>query len=188
MAVPRRCLGPTRSDPASHTITLRVHPGSWCGLTKPSEHHSDGGPAQESEAVSVQAFPILGKTAAAVEPSDGSLDDPAFGQHDEFVEFGTLDDFQVDLAANGLQSVLEFRALIAAVGIQLQQERVEPKQAAHQQHSAVAVLDVGRMNDRLHQQTLRVDDEVSLLAFDLLARVIPRRVDRTPPFSAPLAL
>jgi hypothetical protein len=33
-----------------------------------------------------------------------------------------------------------------------------------------------------------VDEEMALLAFDLLARVIARRVDARPPFSAPFTL
>jgi hypothetical protein len=44
------------------------------------------------------------------------------------------------------------------------------------------------MDDRLHQQALRVDQDVPLLAFDPLARVKSRRIERTPPFSALLTL
>jgi hypothetical protein len=36
----------------------------------------------------------------------------------------------------------------------------------------------------VHQQALRVDKDMTLLAFDFLARVIPARVDAAPPFSA----
>ena len=55
-------------------------------------------------------------------------------------------------------------------------------------HAAVAVLDVGRMNQRVQQQPYRIDEDMALLAFDLLPRIIPARVDATPPFSAPLTL
>jgi hypothetical protein len=44
------------------------------------------------------------------------------------------------------------------------------------------------VNDRLHQQALRVDEQMALLAFDPLARIEARRVDRAPPFSALLTL
>jgi len=40
------------------------------------------------------------------------------------------------------------------------------------------------MNDGLHQQPLRVDEKMTLLALDLLSRVEPVRIDRGPPFSA----
>ena len=55
-------------------------------------------------------------------------------------------------------------------------------------HAAVAVLHVGRMNDGAQQQTFGIYQEMTLLAFDLLASVIPARVDRDPPFSALLTL
>ena len=61
---------------------------------------------------------------------------------------------------------------------------VEADQRAHQQHAAVAVLDVGSVHDGVHRQALRVHEHVALLAPDLLARVIARRVDAAPPFSA----
>jgi hypothetical protein len=39
------------------------------------------------------------------------------------------------------------------------------------------------MHDGVHQEALRVDENVSLLALDLLARIISMRIVR-PPFSA----
>jgi hypothetical protein len=42
------------------------------------------------------------------------------------------------------------------------------------------------MHDRIHQQALRIDEEVSLLAFDLLAAVEARGIDPTPPCIFPL--
>jgi len=38
------------------------------------------GEAQERERLSVEILPILGKPSAAIEPRNGALDDPAFGQ------------------------------------------------------------------------------------------------------------
>src|SRR5918994_160338 len=167
---------------------LSVHPGSCCFLAQPSQHEAHGGPAQECEGGAVQTLPILGQAATAVEPGDGPLDDPALRQHDELVAVGALDDLEVDPAADGAQPGLELRASVAAVGVEFQQERVQPEQRPHQQHAAVAVLDVGGVDDRLHQQALGVDQDVALLALDLLAGVVARRVDAAPPFSAPLTL
>lgn len=97
---------------------------------------------------------------------------------------GSLDDFHVDLSADPAQPLLELLPLIAAVGVKLEQERVEAEQRAHEQNAAVAILDVGGVHDGLHQQALRVHEDVALLALDLFARVIARRVERGPPFSA----
>ena len=84
--------------------------------------------------------------------------------------------------------MLEFRPLITAVGIELEQERMQAEQGGEQQRPAVAILNVGRMNDGVQQQALRVYQDMALLALDLLARVIAVRIDRGPPFSAALTL
>jgi hypothetical protein len=44
------------------------------------------------------------------------------------------------------------------------------------------------MNHREQQQTLRVYQDMALLAFDFLARIIARRINAGPPFSALLTL
>jgi hypothetical protein len=57
-------------------------------------------------------------------------------------------------------------------------------------------LNVSGMNDGMNQQALRIDENVPILALDLsatsslslLSRVVARRINRSPPFSAPLTL
>ena len=127
--------------------------------------------------------------AAAVEPADRSLDDPTLGQHSEaFGLIGAPDDLDREGAADLAKAILEGRSLVAAVGEELEQERVEAKQRGHHQHAAIPILNVGGMDERVHQQALRVDQDVALLAPDLLARIVAGRVDRAPPFSAPFTL
>ena len=82
-----------------------------------------------------------------------------------------------------LQRRLEIRPLIAAIGIELQQEREEPEQRRHHQDAAVAILNIGGVHDGVHQQALRIDEDMPLLALDLLARIIAVRIDAGPPFS-----
>jgi hypothetical protein len=62
------------------------------------------------------------------------------------------------------------------------------EQGRHQHRAPVTVLDVGGVNDRMHQQALRIDEDVALFAHDLLAGVVTRRIDAGPPFSALLTL
>ncbi len=76
------------------------------------------------------------------------------------------------------------RPLIGAVGEQLSQEREQAEQVRQQRDAAVAVLDVGRGGQAAQQQALRVDQDVTLLALDQLARVKAGRIDARPPFSA----
>jgi len=40
------------------------------------------------------------------------------------------------------------------------------------------------MNDRVHQQACCIDENMPLLAFDFLPRIITMRIDAGPPFSA----
>jgi hypothetical protein len=71
-----------------------------------------------------------------------------------------------------------------AVGKQPFQERIHPEQRGKKQDAAVAVLDIGGMNDRVQQQAQRIYENMALLALDLFARIIAMRIDTGPPFSA----
>ena len=99
-----------------------------------------------------------------------------------------LDDFDVHLGQYFLHGGAEHRALVAAVGVELQQERIHAEHGGHDEGAAVAVLDVGGVHDGVDQQALRVDENMPLLALDLLSRVVTRRIDFAPPFSALLTL
>jgi len=140
---------------------------------------------QECKRLAIEVLPILGKPAAAIEPGNGTLDDPALGQHHEaFGLIGAPDDFSFEARQDFRQGVVEARPLIGRVGKQLLQERIHPEQGRKQQDAAVAILDIGGMNDGVEQQTQRIYENVALLALDLLARVIAMRIDPGPPFSA----
>src|SRR5262245_34089743 len=67
----------------SEFADLRVCPETSGGIAKFSEHEADRGEAQECERFAIKVLPILGESAAAVEPREGALDDPAFGQYDK---------------------------------------------------------------------------------------------------------
>src|SRR5208282_3349936 len=175
--------------PHNTVLFVRVCPGTSCGITELSQHEADGGEAQEGKRLAVEAFPILGQSAAATEPGQGAFDDPALGQGDEaFRLIRPFDDLDVDARQNAFHRALELRPLVAGVGVELDQERKGAEQARHQQRAAVAVLEVGGVHDRVHQQALGIDEDVPLLALDLLARVVARRIDAGPPFSALLTL
>ena len=54
--------------------TLRVRPETLCRITEFSEHESNGRELDEGERVAVEVLPVLGQSAAAVEPGDGAFD------------------------------------------------------------------------------------------------------------------
>jgi len=95
-----------------------------------------------------------------------------------------LDDLDIHLGHNGFHRCLKARSLIPAVGIELQQERIQSEHRRHQHRPAIAILNVSRMHHDMHQQARRIDGNMPLLAFDLLAGIITMRVDAGPPFSA----
>jgi hypothetical protein len=51
-------------------------------------------------------------------------------------------------------------------------EREQPSCTAQQVEGAVAILNISGMNDNAQQETQRVDQDVPLATFDLLARVV----------------
>ena len=63
-------------------------------MTKLSEHEPDGGKAQEGARLAIEICEVFGESAPASGPSDGSLDDPAFGHDDKSLGLiAALDDF-----------------------------------------------------------------------------------------------
>ena len=133
--------------------------------------------------LAIEALPIFGKPSAAVEPSNGAFDDPTAREHHEsFGLIGAFDDFSFEAGQDFRQRLVELRPLVAGVREQLRQEGIHPEQGCKQQDAAVAIMDIGWVNDRVEQQTQRIYENMALLALDLLARIIAMRVDPGPPF------
>ena len=138
---------------------------------------------KKASALRLRHSQSLASLSAAAKPGEGAFDDPALGQDDEAAGVTqSLDDLEVDARQNTFHRALEFRPLVASVGVELDQEREGAEQARHQQRAAVAVLNVGGMHDRVHQEALRIDKDVALLALDLLARIVAGRIDAQAPF------
>ena len=97
---------------------------------------------------------------------------------------GAPDDFDFKARQNLRSCAAEARPLVSGVGDEPGQKRMQSEQGCEQQDSAVAILDVGGMDDGVQQQTQRVYENVALLALDLLTRIIAMRIDAGPPFSA----
>jgi len=133
----------------------------------------------------VEIFPVLGQTAAATEPTDGTLNDPSFGQDDETLgPIGTADDLSDQARHDARQSVTEHRPGIGAVGEQSREEGELSEHRGQDHYPAVAILNIGGRNHSVQQQTQRVDEDMTLLALDQFACVEAMRIDADPPFSA----
>ncbi len=153
---------------------------SWSGQA--SEHESDHGEADEGGDRACIALEITRQASIAADPCEGSLDDPAFGQDDELVQFVALDDFDDPRSRLG-GGLCHARPLIAGIGEDTFDEREEAARASiENQPRAIAVLNVGGMNDDAQQEAERIDEDVALATRDLLARIIALRVERGTPF------
>ena len=136
-----------------HNRTIRVCPESLGRIAEFSQHEPNGREAQERERPAIEALPIFGEPSAAIEPSDCAFHDPTLGydlEADSII--GPLDDFNIERGKDFHHGVGELRSLITAVGEQLLQEREHAKQRRQDKDAAIAVLDIGRMNDGVQQE------------------------------------
>ena len=166
-------------------LEVRVRPETLCRITEFSEHESNGRELDEGERVAVEVLPVLGQSAAAVEPGDGAFDHPTPGLDDEALHpIGSLDDLGLEIGQDAGQGAVKDRPLIGAVGEQFPEKGKQTEQGRQQRETAVAILNVGGGDDAVPQQALRIDQNMPLLALDQLAGIEAVAVDASPPFSA----
>ena len=163
-----------RADPRSRDSRATA----W--LCQSSGHDADHGEAEDAGDGPGMALEVAPEASVAADPGQGSLHDPALGQDDEAVDVASLDDLQGPAACvrDGLRHL---GPLIARVADDALDEREQAPSLAQDLAGAVAVLDIGRMDDA-QEQAERIDEDVPLAPRDLLARVIPLRVERRAPF------
>ena len=133
----------------------------------------DGGHKEPSCRASDGAFEVFGETAVAVEPSKGAFDNTA--ARDKFKAHGlvrALHDLECP-SAFPIQGGAQFLSGIAAVCKDMAQPREGLSDGRQHKWCAVAVLNIGPVNDGSNQKTIGVSDDVSLAALDLLACVKP---------------
>ena len=165
--------------------SLSVRPETLCRITEFSEHESNGRELDEGERVAVEVLPVLGQSAAAVEPGDGAFDHPTPGLDDEALHpIGSLDDLGLEIGQDAGQGAVKDRPLIGAVGEQFPEKGKQTEQGRQQRETAGAILNVGGGDDAVQQQALRIDQNMPLLALDQLAGIEAVAVDASPPFSA----
>ena len=152
----------------------------WSGQA--SEHEADHGEPDEGRDGARVSLEIACQAAIVTDPGQGSLDDPALGQDDKFVQFVALDDLDHPTASAG-GGLRDPWPLITGIGEDALNEGKEAARAAiENQANPVAVLKVGGMNDDIQQEAERVDEDVTLAPGDLLAGIKALRIKRGAPF------
>ena len=128
------------------------------------------------------AFEVAGEAPIAANPGECSLDDPAFGEHEETMQFIALDDGELPGAGLGDGGHC-LRPLVRGISEDTFDEREEETRAAiEDEQYTVAVLHGGRVDDDVQQQAERVDQDMAFAARDLLGRIKALRVERGAPF------
>ena len=123
---------------------------------------------------------VLGQSAVLAEPGEGTLHNPTFGQDHEAMDRVAFHD--LDRAKEPTAGPVYEPARVAAVCKDQPQSAKSRTQLPNEELGPVAVLDIRGMHDQRYDQPQRVDDQMTLAAQDLLARV----VSPIPPFSAVL--
>src|SRR5207237_10758840 len=116
-----------------------------------SEHDADHGQSDEGSDGAGVALEIACQAAIAADPGQGSFDDPALGQYDEFVQLVALDDLEHPTTGPGC-GLRGAGSLITGIGEDALDEGEEAAGAPiENQALPVAVLDVGAMHDAVQQ-------------------------------------
>ena len=128
-------------------LFLRVRFKTLFGITKFSEHTSDGSEAQEGQGFEVEVLPVFGESPTAVEPSQATFDDPALGQDGKpFCTGRTLDDHDGQIASQGSDTLTKAGALISSI----RKERLELGkgllECSQEIQPTVSILDIRRMH------------------------------------------
>src|SRR5215212_3510368 len=149
---------------------------TWPGQA--AEHDADHCEPDEGGDSARISLEIARQAAIATDPSQGSFDDPALGQDDEFVQFVALDDLEHPTTGAGSRS-RGARSLIAGIGEDALDAGEEAAGASIENQSRpVAVLNIGGMDDDVQQEAERIDQDMALAPGDLLPRIKPLRVKR----------
>lgn len=116
---------------------------AWFGQA--FEHETDHCEADEGFDGCGITFKVPHQSSVSADPGEGPFDDPSFWQHDEAVEVGTFNDFDLP-ATGGGHDRGHFRPLITSIGKDSLNKRKSPPGLMQKITRAVAILDIGGKN------------------------------------------
>ena len=153
---------------------------SWPGQS--FEHDADHGETNEGGGGSRVALEVAPEATVAADPAERALDNPALGQDDEAMQLAAFNDLQLPGAGLG-DGRGRLGSLIASIGEDAIDEREQASGAPiEDQPGAVAILQIGAMDNDVQKKAERVDKNMPLATRDLLARIKALRVQRGAPF------
>ncbi len=146
---------------------------------KTAQHEADHREAHERSRFTGVPFVIAGQPTTAADPGQRSFNDPSLREHDEAVAVTAAHDLERPRAGSCYDG-LHLAALIARIRDDPLQKGEAPSRLSQQRLGPIPILHACGMHSDGQEQAERVGQDVALAAGDLLARIIPGRVERSP--------
>jgi len=146
-------------------------------MSQSANHQADHGDVDDGLAGTWEVLIVLAETALTSKPAERALDNPPSWKHLEpFHVVGAFDDLHPQaIARPQVAQPIEELARVAAVGPNQAQAREGVAECRHDQACAVAVLNVGRMDNGDQHQPEDIYQQMALAPIDLLARIVAVR-------------
>ena len=138
-------------------------------------------PAEPGASRSQTVFIVARQAAIATDPGECPFDNPSFGQDLKAGSIGSLHDLQLPCPC-APDDECHLSASVSTISKDAFDEGKHSSCPAQQVEGAITILNISRMNNDAQQEAQRVDQDVPLATFDLLARVVARRIEPRPPF------
>jgi hypothetical protein len=164
--------------PSLRVCLIRCYSGEAANHERDHRHLDDGFTGVR------QQFVIFTQASVAIEPPEGALDNPALGNDYEPLDgIGTLGNLQANWPWRPQRlDPIHQRSGIGPVRPDVSQPRIPMPEDLQELFRTIAVLHPGGRHDHREDQPAGIDEEVTLAAFDLVARVVAPE----PPFSVVL--
>ncbi len=131
-----------------------------------------------------QEFVIFAQAPVAIEPSKRALHDPALWDHDEpFDGVAAFGDLQADRSLRPQSpNPIHQRSGIGSIRPDVPEPPILVAEDVEELFCPIAILNAGSRHHYRQDQPERIDEDMSLAAFDLFAGIVPT----DPPFSVVL--
>lgn len=146
-------------------------------LSQSANRKADHGDVDDGLAGSWQVFIVLAETTMASEPPESTLNDPTPRKDLEaFDVVGSFDNLHVEpIALTQAADPLQELASVSTVCPDEPQPQERVPDQGQDKLGPVAVLNVGRMNDRDQHEPEDIYQQMALTPIDLLARIVAMR-------------
>src|SRR4029078_8851169 len=110
----------------------------------------NGGEEHKCRRIAGTILEVFGQGPTPVEPGERAFHDPAFRQgHKAFLLITAGDNFYLEVSTHRGERLAKLRSLIGAIRKQLCSERKPLAERGEKQNPSIAILNIGRVPDRV---------------------------------------